>query len=36
MEVDRYPVLQLVDGACLNEICRSEHEISWPQGGLTT
>ena len=26
MEVGRHPVLQLVDGACPNEICRSERE----------
>ena len=36
MEPYRHPVLQLVDGACPNEMCRSKHEISWPQGGLTT
>ena len=35
-KVGRHPVLQLVDGACPNEICRSEHKISWPKGGLTT
>ena len=35
-KVGRHPILQLVDGSCPNEICRSEHEISWPQGGLTT
>ena len=36
MEIGQHPVLQPVDGACPNEICQSEHEISWPQGGLTT
>ena len=30
MEVGRHFVLQLVDGVCPNEICRSEREISWP------
>ena len=35
-EVDQHPILQQVDVACPNEICRSKHEISCPQGGLTT
>ena len=35
-KVGRHPILQLVDGSCPNEICRSEHEFSWPQGGLMT
>ena len=36
MEPCLYPVLQSVDGACPNEMRQSKHEISWPQGGLTT
>ena len=36
IEPCRYPVLQLVDEVCPNEMCRSKHEISWPQGGLMT
>ena len=36
MEPYWHPVLQQVDGACLNEMRRSKHEISWPQGGLMT
>ena len=36
MEVGRHPVLQPVDVACPNAICRSKHEISCPQGGLMT
>ena len=36
MEPHRYSVLQSVDGACPNEMRQRKHEISWPQGGLTT
>ena len=36
MEPCWHPILQLVYGACLNEIRRGKHEISWPQSGLTT
>ena len=35
-KVDWHPILQPVDGACPNEICRSEHENLWPQGSLMT
>ena len=36
MESCRHSILQSVVGACPNEMCRSKHEISLPQGGLTT